>query len=259
MELSLGGSFGGLSLLADLGDRIPDDRRPCQHLNRHVQQNWVILLVMKASIIRRALVWYVRIFKIKLNIAFFKFSAAFQILCNISNSLHHFKFASWLWILCSLAGLVTDGQNEYCEKWWRWVVEIEKVEKSESWVFPPWAPWSWRPWTTRPSHTVRILSIGYNYNIFFVFSITSIIICWNELSVRKMRGLQYIGAGLQYIGAPEFYFQNSGKDWGGRALIKPGFVYHMMAQLMNWKHFVCRVSCSKIKQKHVCWTEGAPI
>ena len=32
MELSLGGSFGGLSLLADLGDRIPDDRRPCQHL-----------------------------------------------------------------------------------------------------------------------------------------------------------------------------------------------------------------------------------
>ena len=70
-----------------------------------------------------------------------------------------------------------------------------------------------------------------------------------EQSVRKMRGLQYIGAGLQYIGAPEFYFQNSGKDWGGRALIKPGFVYHMMAQLMNWKHFVCRVSCSKIKQK----------
>ena len=64
-----------------------------------------------------------------------------------------------------------------------------------------------------------------------------------------MRGLQYIGAGLQYIGAPEFYFQNSGKDWGGRALIKPGFVYHMMAQLMDWKPFVCRVSCSKIKQK----------
>ena len=32
MELSLGGSFGGLSLLADLGDRIPADRRPCQHL-----------------------------------------------------------------------------------------------------------------------------------------------------------------------------------------------------------------------------------
>ena len=69
------------------------------------------------------------------------------------------------------------------------------------------------------------------------------------LSVRKMRGLQYIGAGLQYIGAPEFYFQNSGTDWGGRALIKPGFVYHMMAQLMDWKPFVCRVSCSKIKQK----------
>ena len=68
-------------------------------------------------------------------------------------------------------------------------------------------------------------------------------------TVRKMRGLQYIRARLQYIGAPEFYFQNSGKDWGGRALIKPGFVYHMMAQLMNWKHFVCRVSCSKIKQK----------
>ena len=129
MELSLGGSFGGLSLLADLGDRIPADRRPCQHLNRHVQQNWFILLVMKALIIRRALVWYVRIFKIKLQ------NCIFQILCNISNSLHHFKFASWLWILCSLAGLVTDGQNEYYEKCWRWLKEIEKEEKSESWVF----------------------------------------------------------------------------------------------------------------------------
>ena len=120
------------------------------------------------------------------KIAFFKFPATFQILCNISNSLHHFKFASWLWILCSLAGLVTDGQNEYCENWRRWLKEIKKVEKSESWVFPPWAPWSWRPRTTRPSHTVRILSIGYNYNIFFVFSITSIIICWNKLWPRKI-------------------------------------------------------------------------
>ena len=72
-------------------------------------------------------------------------------------------------------------------------------------------------------------------------------------------GLQYIGAGLQYIGAPKFYFQDSGKDWGGRALIKPGFVYHMMVQLMDWKPFVCRVSCSKIKQKHKFWTEGTPI
>ena len=134
---------------------------------------------MKALIIRRALVWYVRIFKIKLQ------NCIFQILCNISNSLHHFKFASWLWILCSLAGLVTDGQNEYCENWRRWLKEIKKVEKSESLVFPPWAPWSWRPRTTRPSHTVGILSIGYNYNIFFVFSITSIIICWNELWPRK--------------------------------------------------------------------------
>ena len=31
-------------------------------------------------------------------------------------------------------------------------------------------------------------------------------------AVRKMRGLQYIGAGLQYIGAPKFYFQDSGKE-----------------------------------------------
>ena len=48
------------------------------------------------------------------------------------------------------------------------------------------------------------------------------------LTVRNMRGLQYIGAGLQYIGAPEFYFQDSGKEWRGRVLIKPGFVYHIM-------------------------------
>ena len=63
------------------------------------------------------------------------------------------------------------------------------------------------------------------------------------LTVRKMRGLQYIGAGLQCIGAPKFNFQDSGKEWRGRALIKPGFVYHMMVQLMDWKPFVCRVSC----------------
>ena len=31
-------------------------------------------------------------------------------------------------------------------------------------------------------------------------------------AVRKMRGLQYIGAGLQYIGAPKFYIQDSGKE-----------------------------------------------
>ena len=47
-------------------------------------------------------------------------------------------------------------------------------------------------------------------------------------TVRNMRGLQYIGAGLQYIGAPKFHFQDSGKEWRGRVLIKPGFVYHMM-------------------------------
>ena len=28
---------------------------------------------------------------------------------------------------------------------------------------------------------------------------------------------------------------------------------------MDWKPFVCRVSCSKIKQKTCFWTEGAPI
>ena len=33
-----------------------------------------------------------------------------------------------------------------------------------------------------------------------------------RVSVRELRGLQYIGAGLQYIGAPKFYFQDSGKD-----------------------------------------------
>ena len=35
---------------------------------------------------------------------------------------------------------------------------------------------------------------------------------FGALSVRKMRGLQYIGAGLQYIGAPKFYFQDSGRE-----------------------------------------------
>ena len=49
-----------------------------------------------------------------------------------------------------------------------------------------------------------------------------------SLSVRNMRGLQYIGAGLQCIGSPKFYFRDSGKEWRGKALIKPGFVYHMM-------------------------------
>ena len=67
--------------------------------------------------------------------------------------------------------------------------------------------------------------------------------------VRKMRGLQYIGARLQYIEAPKFYFQESGKEGGERVLIKPGFVCHMMVYQLNWKAFVCRVSCSKIKQK----------
>ena len=33
-----------------------------------------------------------------------------------------------------------------------------------------------------------------------------------SLTVRKMRGLQYIGARLQYIGAPKFYIQDSGKE-----------------------------------------------
>ena len=37
-------------------------------------------------------------------------------------------------------------------------------------------------------------------------------LCNCAQSVRKMRGLQYIGAGLQYIGAPKFYFQDSGKE-----------------------------------------------
>ena len=32
------------------------------------------------------------------------------------------------------------------------------------------------------------------------------------LTVRDLRGLRYIGAGLQYIGAPKFYFQDSGKE-----------------------------------------------
>ena len=32
------------------------------------------------------------------------------------------------------------------------------------------------------------------------------------LTVRNIRGLQYIGAGLQYIGAPKFYFQYSGVE-----------------------------------------------
>ena len=55
--------------------------------------------------------------------------------------------------------------------------------------------------------------------------------------------------GLQYIGAEPLnsIFKILGRIEEGE--LKPGFVYHMMAQLMNWKHFVCRVSCSKIKQK----------
>ena len=106
------------------------------------------------------------------KIAFFKFSATFQICFLALNFVQPRWFGDrWAeWRLWKLAKVI-EGDR--------------KGGKSKSWVFPPWAPWSWRPWTTRPSHTVGILSNGDNYNIFFVFSITSIIFCWNELWPRK--------------------------------------------------------------------------
>ena len=106
------------------------------------------------------------------KIAFFKFSATFQICFLALNFVQPRWFGDrWAeWRLWKLAKVI-EGDR--------------KGGKSKSWVFPPWAPWSWRPWTTRPSHTVGILSIGDNYNIFFVFSIASIIFCWNELWPRK--------------------------------------------------------------------------
>ena len=53
-------------------------------------------------------------------------------------------------------------------------------------------------------------------------------ICTQSMNSQEQEGAWYIGAGLQYIGAPKFYFQDSGNEWRGRVLIKPGFVYHMM-------------------------------
>ena len=53
------------------------------------------------------------------------------------------------------------------------------------------------------------------------------------LAVRKIRGLQYIGAGPQYNGAPKFYFQYSGKECRQKVKIKLGFVCRVWVYQMD--------------------------
>ena len=163
MELSLGGSFGGLSLLADLGDRIPDDRRPCQHLISSCPAKMVHPTCLEGIDYKTCFGLICADIQIQIaklhfsnSLQHFKFSATFQILCTISNLLLGFEFcaASLVWWQMGRMNIVKTGEGD-----WRRSRRRKKVNQKFSTLGPlvlKTLNYQTQPHCTDPEHRLQL-------------------------------------------------------------------------------------------------------